>query len=99
MDPQQERQMTEFEELKKDFSYFKSEIKEYVGGLKEWQATTTEYRKSLCEKIDKIKEQIFNLPCKERVSLYKNFGIQIKFLWALMIIILTAIISEWIKIK
>lgn len=91
--------MGELEELKKDFTDFKADIKEYVGGLKEWQNTTTEYRKNLCEKIDIINKLLFDLPCKERAGLYKNFGIQIKFLWAIIVGILLAIISEWVKIK
>ena len=63
-------------------------------------ATTSDFREYLIKKIDKVdtsinevKTRIFELPCKER----KHIGTQLKFLWGIISIIITAIVYEWVK--
>lgn len=64
-----------------------------------WMDTTTEYRRSTCEKLSLIQDKVSNLPCREGMAMKKNLGFQIKLLWGFVTAILLAIVAEYIKIK
>jgi len=94
--------------MDKDFQDFKLEIKEYIAGLKEWQKTTQEYRKLLCDKIDKIDtalsnhitditKKIYELPCKERSVLFISLSKQIRWIWGLLAGSILLIIGDWVR--
>ena len=74
--------------------------------VEHWMETTTEYRKSLCTKIDgtnaridALVEKMNGLPCRERIEASKGVRLQLKALWILVSGALLGIISEWVKIK
>ena len=67
--------------------------------VENWMATTTEYRKSLCAKLDHINERMNNLPCKERIENTKSVHMQLKALWVLVSAAFLGVLSEWIKLK
>ena len=69
------------EGIEKEFMEFKTNMLEYISGLKVWQDQTTEYRKLLCGKIDHILDKLANLPCRERGGWYQSMGKQIGFMW------------------
>ena len=52
--------------------------------VKSWMETTTEYRKSLCHKLDDINIKLNDLPCKERSSFYKSVTKQLNFIWIVL---------------
>ena len=67
--------------------------------VENWMETTTEYRKSLCSKLDKLNDRLNDLPCPSRVEQTKNIHTQLKALWILVSAGLLGIIAEWVKIK
>jgi len=79
-----------FNELKNDVSAFTAKVTE---GME----TTTEYRKSLCFKIEEVKTTISNLPCKERFFWYQSANKQIKWLWTITGGMILAILKDWIE--
>jgi len=62
-----------------------------------WMETTTEYRRTLCDKQDKIQTKIDNLPCPSRVEHTKHIDFQLKALWAVTGGLILTIIAEWVK--
>jgi hypothetical protein len=62
-------------------SNLETEIKVLSERVENWMSTTTEYRKLLCDKIDKINTKVELLPCKERGEMYKNAKFTTKLLW------------------
>ena len=87
----------DLQELKVSFINFKIEIKEFVAGLKEWQSQTTEYRKHLCDKIDKINTKFVELPCRERSGIYQSLTTQVKVIWGFITLMIAAIVGSWVK--
>lgn len=75
------------------------EIKVLKERVENWMATTTEYRRTLCTKIDIITEKMNALPCRERFENTKGIKLQLKALWALTGGLLLAIVSEWVRLK
>ena len=67
--------------------------------VENWMATTTEYRKSLCSKLDAIQKQINELPCPQRIEQTRGIHTQLKALWILVSAVLLGIIGEWVKLK
>ncbi len=65
--------------------------------VKNWMETTTEYRKTLCSKIDIITEKLSELPCKERKSWYQNMDRQVKFMWGAFAITVLVLVFDIIK--
>jgi len=61
------------DDFEQEFREFKSNILEYVGGLKEWQKTTVEYRQALCDKLDKVMTRIdtINERCISKIPVYE----------------------------
>jgi hypothetical protein len=60
-----------------------------------WIETTKDYRKSQCDKIDEVRDnvkKIFEwlekLPCKERGGWYKSMNRQVSFMWAVLAILI-----------
>lgn len=84
--------MTELDEIKQDVAVLKSEVKN-------WMDTTTEYRKSLCAKIDAIQTVLTNLNCRVHTEKMNNMNNQIRALWAVSGGIVMAILYEWVKSK
>lgn len=81
----------------KDFYAFRQSILEYIAGLKEWQNTTTEYRKSLCSKVDEINNKLAKLPCDKRISIYESLDKQVKILWGAFAIVLIKALIDWLN--
>jgi hypothetical protein len=75
------------------------EIKVLTERVNRWMETTTDYRISLCQRLDKIQDQLNNLPCDVRCEETKNIKQQILALWACTGGMMIAIISEWVKFK
>ena len=48
----------------------------------QWMETTTAYRLSLCDKINKITDRLDSLPCRERGEMYRGLGITQKLMWS-----------------
>lgn len=65
--------------------------------VEQWMDTTNSYRKALCDKLDVVNEKLNDLPCKERRVLSNNIEMQIKALWGFVVMIITAIVYEWIR--
>lgn len=57
------------------------EIRVLKERVENWMSTTTEYRKALCEKIDRIGQKFESLPCKERGEMYKSAKFAAKLIW------------------
>ena len=49
-----------------------------------WMETTTEYRKSLCRKLDEVKTQMANMPCKEHIKTFEYLTNSIKFIFIIL---------------
>lgn len=67
--------------------------------VENWMKTTTEYRLSLCQKLDKINDRLDKLPCPQRIEQTKNVHMQLNALWVIVSAIFLGIISEWVKLK
>ena len=67
--------------------------------VENWMTTTTEYRKSLCSKLDEIKSEMDKLPCATRIEHTKGIDNHIKALWVAVSAIFLAIVTEWVKLK
>ena len=44
----------------------------FIAKVSEWMETTTEYRRSLCKKMDDMNNKINGLPCAERAEASKS---------------------------
>ena len=62
-----------------------------------WMSTTTDYRKSLCDKLDRVMTKIDALPCPSRIEHSKHIDFQLKSLWAITGGVVLAIIAEWVR--
>ena len=69
-----------------------------------WMESTTEYRKSLCQKQDFIIQQqgeiisrLDRLPCDARKPMWQWTERNIYALWSAVALIFVAIMVEWIK--
>ncbi len=76
-----------------------SQIDVLTERVENWMETTTEYRKALCSKLDKINDRLNELPCKSRIEHTKGIDQHIKALWACVSAIFLAIIAEWVRTK
>ena len=72
-------------------------LAEFTAKVTEWMVSTTEYRKALCSKLDIITDRLNKLPCDRRVGFYESVSMQMKFIWGVMVILVGAIIAEWVK--
>lgn len=59
-----------------------------------WMDTTTEYRKTLCSKIDYIMNRLDGLPCKERSGWYKSMSRQVSFMWIFISALVLGLLKE-----
>ena len=50
--------------VNKELQELRISVVSHQSKVDEWMTTTTEYRKTLCEKIDKINDVLIKLPCK-----------------------------------
>lgn len=89
-DGSERRASHELNDMKLEFCEFKAKVTE-------WMATTNEYRKALCTKMDTILDKVSKLPCDKRSGFYENVTRQMAFIWGVLILIVAAIIGEWIK--
>lgn len=67
--------------------------------VENWMKTTTDYRLSLCQKLDRLQDRLDKLPCDVRCEETKSIKLQIKALWVIVTASLMGIISEWVKLK
>ena len=74
-----------------------TELSTFKATVTEWMSSTTEYRKLLCAKIDTIIEKFSKLPCDKRAGFYESISRQITAVWAILVLIIGAIIASWIK--
>jgi hypothetical protein len=58
--------------------------------VENWMATTTEYRKSLCAKLDIITERVNKLPCEARMEAAKGVRMQLNALWWIVALLITS---------
>jgi hypothetical protein len=70
--------------VNKELQDLKVEVAEFKAGINEWMATTTEYRKALCTKLDTLNNRFTELPCRERKGWYTSMGKQVAFMWGLL---------------
>lgn len=49
-----------------------------------WMETTTDYRRSLCTKLDKVMSKLDELPCPARVEQTKDIHRQLSSLWKIV---------------
>jgi len=82
----------------------KVEIARVRERLENWQASTSEYRKLLCEKITELREgqkEIFRilsgLPCKEQNAWYASMNRQMLFMWGVITLIGAAVVKILLK--
>ena len=77
------------------------EVKKEIAVLTErvscWMESTTEYRKSLCTKIDAILKSMSDLPCRERKVFYDGIRKELATIWSILVLIVGAIIVEYLK--
>lgn len=59
-----------------------------------WMETTTEYRKTLCSKIDCIMTRLDKLPCDKRDGWYKSMSRQVAFMWILISAVVLGLLKE-----
>lgn len=71
-----------------------------------WMESTTEYRKSLCSKLDIVLEKINalntrldKLPCESRKPQWEWVTKNIYALWTTIGLIFTTLLVEWLKRK
>ena len=74
------------EKIKIDFASF-------TGEVRQWMSTTTEYRQSLCKKVDTINDYLSKLPCSERKGWYQSMSRQMVFMWGA----LSTLALVWLK--
>lgn len=65
--------------------------------FEDFSEKTDEYRKLLCDKLNKVIDKIAELPCRERKIFYAGIVRQLGLLWGLLSVLVVAIILEWIK--
>ena len=70
------------------------ELASSTASVKSWMETTTEYRQSLCGKIDEIRIAMSNLPCKERKAWYQAMNRQVGFMWAVIAIFIGLVVKD-----
>jgi KaiC/GvpD/RAD55 family RecA-like ATPase len=73
------------------------EVRVLKARVDDWMVTTDDYRKILCNKIDKIVEKLEVLPCRERKTFYDSISTQMRTLWVFVTAIVLLIIAEWFK--
>lgn len=73
-----------------------TDVKVLTERVNNWMDTTTDYRKQLCRKIDEINARLLTLPCPSRIEETKGIKFQLKALWGFIVMIIAAIIGEWI---
>ena len=56
-----------------------------------WMESTTDYRKALCGKLDKVLDKLSALPCEARCERSKFVDIQLKSLWGIV-----AFVTLWL---
>jgi hypothetical protein len=78
-----------------ELAELKVTIATFTAKVDEWMGTTTEYRKSLCNKLDKLSdkhdllvEKFSNLPCGERKGWYTSMGKRIQVtMWSIGLLV------------
>lgn len=84
--------MDELSQLKRELAVLASEVKM-------WMESTTEYRKSLCYKVDAIQEKLSNLPCEFGNARYSGLATQVKWLWGLLCSLVLLVVSKIWSVK
>lgn len=69
---------------------------EFKATVTEWMSGTTEYRKSLCSKIDSIIDRMNKLPCDKRSGFYDAVNRQLGIMWVIIGGVVVKILSDWI---
>ena len=74
-----------------------TKLEVFTAKVSEWMETTTEYRRSLCKKIDEVKEKINELPCPERAEANRGMRAEMNWIRGLIAAILLALAGLWLK--
>lgn len=74
--------------VNEELSELKETVAEHRGKVDEFIVNTIGYRKDLCKKLDNITSVLTGLPCKERAGKYAAFDRQMRFMWAVLAILL-----------
>ena len=75
----------------------RTDLAAFTAKVTEWMEGTSEYRRSLCTKVDAIKQSIAELPCPQRKGMYESITKQIGFMWGLLSVIVLALITMGIR--
>jgi len=84
-------------EDKEVVSNLKTDLAVFISKVNEWMSSTTEYRKSLCDKVDAINNNIAHLPCAERKQFYANMTTQLRTIWGIIVLMLGVIVAEFFR--
>lgn len=58
-----------------------------------WMESTTEYRKALCSKLDRVLERLDNLPCDRGEEHARQTDCQLKSLWGIVSFVTISLIT------
>lgn len=61
-----------------------------------WMETTVEYRKALCDKMDKFYEKLDKFQCAKHEERIKNQSSAIKYLWGVVSVIVIAVVVKYL---
>lgn len=86
-----ERRRSNLEELQ-DIRITLATLSQKVEG---WMSTTTEYRLSLCDKLKDVTDKLNVLPCRERKGWYQGMSRQVAFMWAVLAILIAAVLGSF----
>ena len=108
MDYQGPERRQGYVKMDEDINTLKTEIAVLAEKVNQWMDSTTGYRKTLCEKIEKIDNQLSThvtttieklnvLPCRERQAWYLSLSKQVRWLWALVSGAILLIVGDWVR--
>ena len=76
----------------------------FTAKVTEWMNSTTEYRKSLCSKIDDINKKLdetskkfADLPCRERSGWHTSVNRQLNFIWLAVGGVILKLVADWVQ--
>jgi len=70
-----------------------TKLEHILNNQKLYSEEAKEWRTRFCLKLDKVTDKLGNLPCDRRAYLSN----QVKAIWAIIVLIVGAIVGEWVK--
>jgi len=74
-----------------------AEVRVIKQRFEDFMGHTNEYRKHLCDKVDKITDKLANLPCGERKGFYVSVSNQLRAIWGIIVIGIAAIVGAYFR--